>query len=88
MRVCKGKSVVFKDGSYKFALALEYFVEHLLIIDVVRSLDPILLTDIVDHLCFGDGPKFLKFVDRVIDMGEDVLAAFLIFLLITWLDCF
>lgn len=55
---------------------------------MVRSLDPILLTDIVDHLCFGDGPKFLKFVDRVIDMGEDVLAAFLIFLLITWLDCF
>jgi len=63
MRICKGESIVLKDRSYEFAFALKYFVEHLLIINVVGPLVSALFTDIVDHLCLGNRSKFLKRVE-------------------------
>ena len=83
MRICKGESIVLKDRSYEFAFALKYFVEHLLIINVVGPLVSALFTDIVDHLCLGDRSKFLKRVEWRLWVGENILAAFLLFLFIT-----
>mgnify|MGYP001199498401 CR=1 FL=1 len=42
MRLCVLKAVVFEEGADQLRLPLQYFVQHLLVVDVVTSLIAIL----------------------------------------------
>jgi len=54
MRLGKFESVVLEDGSYEFGLALQDFVQQLLVVNMVGPLRSALSTSFTDHLCFVD----------------------------------
>jgi hypothetical protein len=62
VRLGEFESVVLEDRSYEFGLALQDFVEHLLVVNVVASLGSVLRTDFRYHLCFVDRAEFLELV--------------------------
>lgn len=61
VRLSVAKAVRLEQRSYQLGLSFQYFVEHLLVVDVVSS--PICLTHVhVDELGLLDG---LDFLDRI-----------------------
>ena len=82
MRLRVLKVIVLKKGAHKFGFAFQYFVEHLLIVDVVASLGPALQGRAL-QLLLRDRFNLLDRVERVMRRAPEIVMHALFFVLLS-----